>query len=139
MQKKIILVVLAIALVAAACGASKTRIETRAEGDFVIEDVQLADRFPPDCSPQSTGCYKAEATHRFLVVWLEAQDPEEADDLSTAAPHLSTDEGAEVEAAIKGIHHQRYFLAFTPRVSAEEFTLHWADNPPIDLGEYLEE
>ena len=140
MERRILIVVLAVVVVVAtACASSKAEITTRVEGRFAIEEVELVDRFPPDCDPQSADCATVEPGYRILIVWLEAQDPDEVDDLSTAAPHLSLGDGTEIEYTAKGVQQGRYFVAFTPRAGAEAFTLRWADNPDIELGEYLGE
>ncbi|HLF29078.1 MAG TPA: hypothetical protein VJG32_22345 [Anaerolineae bacterium] len=63
-----------IALAASACGGTATtslgEIETSL-GTFSIKDVQLTDRFPPDCSAGPPRCNQAQSGYQMVIVWLE--------------------------------------------------------------------
>jgi hypothetical protein len=132
-----------IAVAASACSGAATtslgEIETSL-GTFSIKDVQLTDRFPPDCSAGKAGCNQAQSGYQIVIVWLE---PVGQIDATTASIQFmkATDEvfviasnGSQAKRAASGMYQSRYFVAFTPATTARGFTLSWPDNPEIDLG-----
>lgn len=142
-DKKILwLVSIVIVFVTAGCGTKTSNELSTPAGPFEIEEVQLTDRFPPDCVSGSVGgCSVAKSGYQVLIVWVAP--PEEFEGnlkqaMTAEKPYVSLEDGSQLDFAISGIASQRYFLAFTPPSSETNFTLHWPDNPPIELEQYLE-
>lgn len=133
----------AIVIGAAACGGSGSSSETGqkieiAAGSLAIEEVELAERFPPGCDP-GPGCDQAKPGYRVLVVWLKALEGEAADvsgDLFEASNgvYVVGASGTRTQRYLGGLWEGRLVVAFTPRVSEHGFTLHWPGNAPTSLG-----
>lgn len=133
-------VFLVLLLALTACGATMGKKLDTPAGTFKIEEVQLSDRFPPDCS-SGAGCWSADSGYQMLVIWLTPPsdfDGDISEGMTDEQPYLTIDGDNRIEIAISGIAQTRYFLAFTPPDSASEFTLTWPDNSPLDLGNFLE-
>jgi hypothetical protein len=134
-------------LLLVACGSQgpKAELET-AGGTMVVTQVQLADRFPPDCKEDSTSCDKAQEGQRYLIVWMGWSDvkgpglsADEMGKLSTFVgesgdAYVTAGDGSRIELGGNGMQLGRPFILFRVPKAARDFTLYWPDNPPVDLG-----
>lgn len=105
-------------------------------GVFSIEDVEITDRWPPDCGDLSPTCSAPEPGYKVLVVWL---DPGSAEDVTGtlagvySSLYVVDSEGERTKGFAGGMVSERFLVAFTPPESSSGFTLHWPDNDPIEL------
>jgi len=134
-------VVILLVFVLAGCGSNAgVKLDTPA-GTFKIEQVQISDSFPPDCTLNGgAGCSVAESGYQILIIWLEPPtgfDGSINEAMTEEAPYLTLGDGTTKKIAISGMAQSRYFIAFTPPDSAASFTLTWPDNPTVDLGKLL--
>ena len=130
------------------------------DGQYSVTKVELGDRFPLDCSPPTTvisaegGCLigppdcssctqRLKEGYQILAIWLESLEGGERGALSEEIQHgcdsgviyVAAGDGSQTNCLYSGLFEGRFFVCFTPPVSAHDFELFWSDNPPIDLGE----
>ena len=142
-----IVAVTLVTLLLVACGGSSPQAEIQtSQGTVILQDVELADRFPPDCDAGSSGCVAAQDGHRYLVLWLRWADvegpgiPVEKLGMLTdfagesGSAYVVDGDGARTEAGGSGLESGRLFVTFSVPDGARDFTLHWPDNPAVDLG-----
>ncbi len=115
------------------------------KGTLVITDVQLGDRFPPNCSRGPT-CNVAKAGHQTLAVLVEAKKGDDLGDMVGEIfmyvadgfhdAYVIGNDSHKAELAVVAIVDSDspcWALVFAPRKSAHDFKLIWPDNEPIDL------
>ena len=85
-------------------------------------------------------CQPAKEGFQVLVVWLEKKDGSDPGsvegklfDASKGVP-VKAEDGSQTDSFSAGLTNGKLFVAFTPPVSARNFTLPWPDNSPIELG-----
>jgi len=136
-QRLICIIVLILVFSSCSSPAPTASIKT-AEGDLVIKDIQLTDRFPPGCTSDIPGCSLAEPGHQVLLIWLELKDASDPSafsmsDLSEGA-YVTASDGSRAESFSTGwTRDEGQFVAFAITSTAGEITLHWPGNPPISL------
>jgi hypothetical protein len=130
-----------------ACGSSapKAEIET-SQGTIIVQEVQLTDRFPPDCTDESATCDQAQEGYRHLIVWMgwsDAAGPGISVDAlgklttftaESGEAYVTSGGGSQIELGANGMEAGRLFLLFRVPNDARDFTLYWPNNPPVDLG-----
>ena len=140
-RKLLPFVLVVAALVLTGCGAGSDEIQTDA-GPLVIEEVQLSDTWPPDCTKGTTYCSEVRPGHMILVVYLDPVNDLE-DGLEPAmpdeAPFVDCGMGSFAPLYIHGLANMRYFVAFAVPGWADSYTLHWEGNDSINLDGYLGE
>jgi hypothetical protein len=52
-------------------------------GELTIIDVELADRFPPNCTGTPPHCREASKGSQFLIVWMDSKDAGNLNAVST--------------------------------------------------------
>jgi VHL beta domain len=110
---------------------------TTPAGSLLVDGVQITDRFPPACIPNTPFCDTANPGYEILVVWLKVASGNQAaivTELRNAKVVLVASDGSQTKPYSVGLLSGRLFLAFTPRSTSHGFKLIWPGNPPIPLG-----
>jgi len=142
-------------------------------GVLEIKQVEFADRYPPNCTPDPYYCHQAVNGRRMLIIWLDSQDEQPVTDfaslaeeiipstptvqvlIGTSGSGLSTiyhleEEIYSLDGQTSGVHiisdnsfttgpfmggadSRQLFVAFQVSTAANNFTLIWPGNPPIEL------
>ena len=73
--------------------------------------------------------------YKILLIWFEGANGSVEGDLFEASEnvYITGDDGSETKRYFGGIALGGLVLGFTPPTTAQEFTLHWPDNPPVEL------
>ena len=112
-------------LVLLACGGCEEEVIVVGDTGVIIDEVEISDRFPPDCEEGSVTCYAYEE-YNYLILWLQGGDP--------PSVVYVTDSAGERYDLGSGRWIGRTYLAQRVPASASGFTLHVPGVEPIDLG-----
>lgn len=117
--------------------ADKAILNTAA-GPLRIDGVELSDRFPPGCNPNSFTCDRAAPGYQILIVWLAPADgraPGDVRNLFDASRdvYISWDANSREKRYTGGLLSGRLVMAFTPPAGLRTFTLVWPGNQPIAI------
>ncbi|MEZ4726837.1 MAG: hypothetical protein R3E79_06855 [Caldilineaceae bacterium] len=112
-----------------------------------IDKVELGKRIPADCDPaKPLACiYQAEEGFRTLAIWLSATaavEPQkimrEIFALPTDAVYVTMDNGIQQRKSGGGlVGGSSYIVVFGVPETEQEFTLHWLEQAPIELGKII--
>lgn len=111
---------------------------TTPAGSLAIVKVEVGERFPPGCGDPGPLCHAVESGYKVLTVWLETEgDPSEASDylMDLKGIYVLSGHGNRTNQFAGGMTESGLFIAFTPPESDAGFVLHWAENPPLTLGQ----
>ncbi|MCG8351752.1 MAG: hypothetical protein MI924_28630 [Chloroflexales bacterium] len=118
--------------------ASTARIVTSV-GTLVIDEVQMADRFPLGCDPNPFYCDLPQEGYQMLVIWLARQDGGDPGEIGGALfgaskeAYVVADDDARSDRRLGGLQQGRLVVVFITPASARTLTLFWPGNPPITL------
>ena len=110
------------------CSATKpTSKITTSAGTVIITKVEIAAKDPAG--------NEAAPGYKILLVWFEGANGDEIGDFFEASEnvYITGDDGSKTERYFGGIALGELVLGFTPPTAAQKFTLHWPDNPEIEL------
>lgn len=73
--------------------------------------------------------------YQILLVWFDSADGNAIGDFYGASEgvYIAGDDGSETQKSLGGIAFGVPYLEFVPPTAAQEFTLHWPGNPPVEL------
>ena len=73
--------------------------------------------------------------YKILLVWFDSADGNVKGDFYDASEgvYITGNDGSETQKSRGGIAFGDPYLEFVPPTTAQEFTLHWPGNPPIEL------
>jgi hypothetical protein len=109
-------------LACAGCGGGSISV---GDTGVTIDEVEISDRFPPDCEEGTSGCTMSEG-YEYLILWLEGG--------SLPGTATITDSSGERFELGGGLWMGRIFLAQRVPEGASGFTLYVSGVEPIDLG-----
>ncbi len=126
---------------------SRPSIQTAA-GTLVVTDVQISDKFPPDCS-STPDCLEARDGYQIVIVWLEKPGGGSVGDISDklfgeavnylgekdSQAYLTSGGGDRCGFASIRIFEDKFGLAFGSPQGVHGFTLTWPGNDPLQIGE----
>ncbi len=100
---------------------------TTSAGEVIITKIEIAAKDPAD--------NRAATGHKILLVWFEGANGEKISNFFEASEnvYITGDDGSKTERYFGGIASGELVLGFTPPTTAQKFTLHWPDNPEIEL------
>ena len=113
---------LLVLLACAGCGGGDIVV---GDTGVTIDEVEISDRFPPDCEEGTSSCTMSEG-YEYLILWLEGG--------SLPGTATITDSSGERYDLGGGLWMGRAFLAQRVPESASGFTLYVSGVEPIDLG-----
>lgn len=107
-------------------------------GTFAITGAQLADRFPPGCSP-GPGCSTANSGSQVLFVSLLLQGSLSGSDtaLFNTSAYVLAQDGSQTPVFSGGLLNGKHFIAFTPPAASKKFILYWPNNNAVDITSFL--
>ena len=96
-------------------------------GEVIITKVEIPIKDPAG--------NEAAPGYKILLIWFEGANGSVEGDLFEASEnvYITGDDGSETKRYFGGIALGGLVLGFTPPTTAQEFTLHWPDNPPVEL------
>jgi hypothetical protein len=97
-------------------------------GPLTITRIEIATKDPAG--------NEAAPGYQILLIWFEGANGSVEGDLFEASEnvYIAGDDGSETKRYFGGLALEGHVLGFTPPTSAQTFTLHWPDNPPIELA-----
>lgn len=78
---------------------------------------------------------EAASGYKILLVWFDSADGNAKGDFYDASEgvYITGNDGSETQKSRSGIAFGDAYLEFVPPTTAQEFTLHWPGNPPVEL------